>query len=433
MTVTKQLPTRLVALGGLLAGLALVPVLALRGADAKNQAAEWPQFRGPNRNDISPDKGLLKQWPNDGPKEVWKCEELGIGFSSVSVAGGRIFTMGDLKDGCYLFGIDQKEGKQTWKLKVGKTGGNYQGPRCTPTVDGDLVFALGQFGDLVCVKAATGEEVWRKDFGKDFKGSAGGWNYTESPLVDGDKLVCTPGGKEATMVALNKKNGEVVWKGVIPGGETAGYSSIVTAIVNNVPMYVQLLSNGVAGFGANDGKLLWRYGTDKEHFAGNTANIPTPIVKGDLVFSAAGYGRGAGLFKIKPTRDGFDTEEIYFKKELTNKHGGVVLVGDYLYGDHDDSGHPWCAEFMTGKTTWKNVRPSKGGGSASLTYADDRLYVRYANGFMVLAEPSPEAYKEVSVFKIPNGNDNSWNHPVVIGGKMYLREKDILWCYDVKE
>ena len=403
-----------------------MPVLA-----ADEKSADWPQFRGPHRDDISADKGLLKAWPKDGPPEVWHCKEIGIGFSSVSVVGTQIFTMGDVKDDCYLFAIDRAKGEILWKTQVGKKGGNYAGPRCTPTVDGDSVFGLGQFGDLVCLSVKDGSEIWRKSLEKDFGGKKGGWQYTESPLVDGEKLVLTPGGKDATMIALNKKDGSPIWKGIVPGGDTAGYSSIVAAKIGGTDQYVQLMANGLVGFSADKGELLWRFGTKNDRFGSNTANIPTPIVKGDQVFASAGYGRGGALVTISSAGGKFEVKEEYWNKKLNNKHGGIVSVGDYLFGDSDDSGRPWCADFKTGIVKWTREKDSKGGGSASMTYADGKLYIRYANGWVSLVDPK-EKYNEISTFKIPNGTNDCWAHPVVVGGKMYIREKDVLWCYDVK-
>jgi hypothetical protein len=409
--------------------LGLLAAVSAVAADLKPD--DWPLFRGPKRTGISADKGLLKEWPKAGPAQVWKCEGTGIGFSSVSLVGNHIFTMGDLKDGCYLFGIDRARGEIVWKVKIGGVGGNYKGPRCTPSTDGDSVFALGQFGDLVCCDVNDGTERWRKNLKKDFKGQEGGWNYTESPLIDGEKLICTPGGPEASMLALNKKNGEVIWKGVIPdGGEAAGYSSIVTADIDGVRQYIQLMANGLASFSADAGALLWRYGTKKERFGGNTANIPTPIVRGNQVFASAGYGRGGALLTISKSSGKFTAKEEYWKHDLNNKHGGVILVGDYLYGDLDSDGQIWCAEFKTGKIKWSKPEHGKGNGSASITYADGMLNVRYSNGWVSLVKP--EDGFEVSTFKIANGSHDTWAHPVVVGGRMYIREQNILWCFDVK-
>src|SRR5579863_7788961 len=328
-------------------------------------AADWPQFRGPHRDDVSDEKNLLKQWPEGGPPLVWHGNGLGEGYSSMAIVGDRIYSMGDKGDSSYLTCSDRSNGKLQWEIKVGKQGGNYKGTRCTPTVDGDRVYALGQFGDFVCCDAATGVERWRKNFQKDFGGRNGGWNYTESPLVDGDKLVCTPGGNDATMVALNKLTGEIIWKGVVPGGDTAGYASMVISEAAGIRQYVQLMANGLVGFAAADGKLLWRYGDGGDRFGHNTANIPTPIVHGDYIFATAGYGRGGALIKLIGAAEGIKVEEVYFNNLVKNRHGGVVLVGDYIYGDLDDSGNPWCAEWKTGKVLWKKNKPSEGRGSAA--------------------------------------------------------------------
>lgn len=426
MTIMSRRP----AFAVVFAALALSFSFAVAGAETK--AADWPQFRGPNRDDRSPDTDLLKEWPKSGPPLVWKATGLGEGFATVAVTGGKIYTMGDQCDSCYVVAIDEAAGKKLWATPIGKSGkyGGYEGPRGTPTVDGDLLFVIGQHGDLACLGTADGQIKWQKSLAKDFGGQKGGWAYAESPLVDGDKLICTPGGKTATLTALDKRTGAVVWKAAVPKGGAAGYSSIVISEAAGKRQYVQLLAAGVVGVAADDGKFLWYY----DRFAGNTANIPTPIVQGDLVFSAAGYGRGGGLLKL--TSDGaggVKFEEVYFNKDLQNKHGGVVLVGEYLYGDRDDSGHPYCARLADGKVMWQRKENRPGNGSAAVTYADGHLYFRYQNGVVALVEATPEKYKEISSFKIPDVHRPSWPHPVVIGGRLYLREQDNLFCYDVKQ
>ncbi|MBA4187949.1 MAG: polyvinylalcohol dehydrogenase [Planctomycetaceae bacterium] len=396
--------------------------------------ADWPMFRGADRTGVSKDKGLLKSWPEGGPPVVWKSTGFGVGFSTVSVMGDRVVTMGDVKQDCFLFGLDRKTGDKVWELKVGGSGGNYQGPRCTPSTDGELVVALGQHGDLVCATAKDGKEVWRKSLTKDFGGQSGGWNFTESPLIDGDNVIVTPGGADATMVALAKKTGNVVWKGKVPGGDTAGYASVVIANFGGVKQYVTLMANGLVSFAAKDGKMLWRFGTKNDRFGGNTANIPTPIISGDHVYASTGYGRGAALVKITKKGNDFTADEVYWKSEMTNKHGGVVLVGDRLFGDRDDSGNPWCADFKTGKILWSRKGGKEGGegrGSASLTYADGKLYIRYSDGWVALVDATADKYTEISAFKVPNGKNNTWAHPVVAGGKLYIRELDTVYCHDV--
>ena len=397
---------------------------------------DWPQFRGPRRDGVSTDKGLLKSWPSDGPPLAWKAEGVGKdGFSSVAVVGDKVLTMGDADEECFVFAVSRKDGKMLWEAKVGKGGGGggYPGPRCTPTVDGDSVYAISQHGELVCVALANGKEKWRKSLQKDFKGSSGGWQYSESPLVDGDKLVCTPGGRESVMIALNKKTGNVMWRGRTPDGESAGYSSIMISNAGGTRQYVTLTSKGVVSFNASSGNMLWRYGTTKDRFADNTANIPTVVLMDEpnRIFAAAGYGRGAGLVQLASAGGKIDTKEIYWNDRLANKHGGVVRVGQYLYGDRDDSGTIWCADAKSGDTVWTRKDKSEGRGSASLTYADGMLYVRFQNGWISLVKADPKAYEMVSTFRLPNGTGNCWAHPVVVGGKFYVREKDVIWCYDV--
>jgi outer membrane protein assembly factor BamB len=400
-------------------------------AAAVAASGDWPQFRGPKRDGVSDETGMLTEWPKDGPKLVWKATGLGEGFSTVAVAGNRVFTMGDAGGSCQVFAIDRARGTKLWATPIGKTGGSYAGPRCTPTADGERVYALGQHGDLVCLDAAKGTVRWKKNMQSDFGGRPGGWSYTESPLIDGERLICTPGGKGATMVALDKTSGKVVWKASVPGDPAAGYSSAVIAEVGGVRHYVQLTADMVIGVAAKDGKLLWQYG--KDHFGGNTANIPSPVVNGDEVFCVAGYGRGGGLVKLTAEGGKVSAKEVYFKRELNNKHGGVVRVGDYLYGDRDDSGFPYCAAWSDGSVKWPKRERTKGSGSAAITAADGYLYVRYNNGWVALVEATPDGYREKSTFKIPDSSSNSWPHPVVAGGRLYLREKDSLWVYDVKQ
>ena len=399
---------------------ALVAALA-----APASADDWPQFRGPNRDGVSTETGLLQAWPKDGPPLVLTAKGLGGGYSTVSVAGDRIYTLGNLKKVSHLVALDRKTGDILWTSEVGPAGGSLGS---TPTVDGDHVYALGQLGDLVCIDAA-GKRVWQRNLQKEFGGVKGGWNYCESPLVDGDNVIVTPGGKDATIVALNKKTGETVWKCPVPVKHTeAGYSSVVVATADGVRHYVQLVNGGLVGVGT-DGTFLWKY----EKLGPNTANVPTPIVKGDYVFGSAGYGKGGALLKLTADGEQVTAEEVYFNKELTNKHGGVIRVGDYLYGDTDDKGKPYCADFLTGKRVWQRDDAGEGGGSVSLTAADGRLYLHYQNGWVALADASPGGYKEVGSFHVPKTNGPSWAHPVVSDGRLYLREGDLLYVYDVRD
>ncbi len=406
--------------------LALVYVLSahvVRGAD-------WPQWRGPNRSGVSTESGLLQSWPTTGPKLLWEGGAIGEGFSSLAISAGRIYTMGDKNGQSHLFCLKQQDGSVLWSLKVGKSGGNYTGTRCTPTVDGNLVFALGQFGDLVCVESSSGRERWRKNLAKDFGGSSGGWNYSESVLVDGDNLICSPGGRKATALALNKNTGAVIWATSLPGGGESHYSSWVVSNALGLKQYVRLFSGGTFGVAASNGQFLWRY----DKLGKNTANIPTPIPFGDYVFTAAGYGKGGALLKLSRRGASVVAEEVYYSRELKNKHGGIVKVGDYVYGDFDDRGTPWCANVMTGKVQWRRDGGGQGGGSACVTYADGRLYYRYQDGVMALVDASPQGgFRQISSFKIPDGMKKSWAHPVISGGLLYLRGMNKILCYDVRD
>ncbi|MDB5310375.1 MAG: polyvinylalcohol dehydrogenase [Gemmataceae bacterium] len=387
-------------------------------------ASDWPQFRGPARDGVSKEKGLLQSWPKEGPPLEWTAKGLGGGYSTVSVAGDRIYTLGNKGKDSHVVALNRENGTVLWTAPVGPAGGNLG---CTPTVDGDRIYALGQMGDVVCIDKA-GTQVWHRDLVKEFGGEKGGWSYCESPLVDGDRLIVTPGGKDATIVALNKTTGETVWKCPIPTKKSeAGYSSVVVAEVGGVRHYVQLFNGGLVGV-STDGKLLWTF----EKLGNNTANIPTPIVMGEYIFSSIGYGRGAALLKLKADGRAVSVEEVYYQRDLTNKHGGVIRVGDYVYGDTDDQGKPFCAEVKTGKVMWKRSEEGSGKGSAAVTYADGRLYFHYDNGTVALVEASPTGYKEVGSFQAPKRSGPSWAHPVVCDGRLYIREGDMLYCYDVR-
>ena len=391
--------------------------------------ADWPQWRGPLRDDISTETGLLKQWPAEGPPLAWKATGLGEGYSGVSVVGGRIYTMGDIGEASFLLALDAANGKVVWSTQMGKSGGNYPGPRCTPTVAGDRVVALGQFGDLVCVAAADGKELWRRNLKSDFGGKMmSGWGYAESPLVDDGKVICTPGGSHGTMIALSEKTGEVIWRSK-DWTDNAAYTSMIIATINGVRQYIQLTDASVVGVSPKDGSVLWRASRP-----GKVAVIPTPIFADNSVYVNSGYDIGCNLFKISAgtTAGSFSAQQVYANKVIKNQHGGIVKVGDYLYGYSDGSG--WtCQNFKTGEAVWQEKAKLPKG---SLSCADGMLYLRAESGpgTVVLLEPTPTGWTEKGRFDQPNrSNVNSWPHPVISGGRLYLRDKDSLFCYDVKQ
>lgn len=420
--------------------LAAVSLITMASVPLCARADDWPTFRGLQRTAVAPDTGLLQKWPAGGPKLTWETTGAGRGYASLAIAGDAIVTLGDVpssadsEDGDeYLACFDRASGKHRWKTRTGpawmRGKDSWQSSRSTPTIDGDRVYALTAYGELICCGMASGAERWRKNLYSDFEGNkADGWGYSESVLIDGDRLVCTPGSSKATMVALDKQTGELIWKAARPYDRGAGHASIVVAEVGGTRIYVQSTGSGPFAVRASDGKVLWTYDIER-----TTAVIPTPIVRGDLVFFVAGYKRGGALLRQVVDSDGqIRCEEVYpLKVDLANKHGGVVLVGDHLYGDSEDAGIPYCAELQTGKTLWK--KRGSGKRSVSVAAADGRLYLRYSDGTMVLAAADPEAYVETSSFKIPgSGARPSWSHPVIVDGKLYLREHDRILCYDVR-
>jgi outer membrane protein assembly factor BamB len=431
-----RLPTRPTAT--LLLALATSAAIV---AAATPSLPDWPQWRGPNRDDVAQESGLLAKWPEAGPRLAWKASGLGGGFSSLAISGGRIYTLGDRAGSQQLVAMNLADGKIAWSAKLGPVWEDeYGGPRSTPTVDGERVYALGTGGDLACWDAKSGKELWRKNLERDFGGRMmSSWQWSESPLVDGDRLIVTPGVASAALVALDKKTGKEVWRAAMPqlgdkGADGAGYSSVVISNGAGVKQYVQLLGRGLVSVRAQDGKFLWGY----NKVANDVANIATPIVKGNHVFASTGYGTGSVLLELARAGDGVQAKEVYYlpAKTLQNHHGGLVLIGDHVYGGHGHNrGYPICVEMATGKVAWggEGAEMSHGGsGSAAVTAADGHLYFRYQNGRMVLIEATPGGLRVKGAFAIPGVENPSWSHPVVAGGRLYLREQDNLYVYELK-
>lgn len=397
-------------------------------------AADWPQWRGPQRNGVSTETGLLKEWPKEGPKLVWQANDVGSGYSTPAVAGGRLYLCGNEElDDEFVQALAAADGRRIWRTRLGNVGNPDQQPkfpaaRSTPTVEADLLYALGSDGDLACVETATGKVRWRKSLRTDFGGKPGTWAYSESPLVDGDALVCTPGGDDATLVALKKRTGEVLWKCAVPGGDEAAYSSAIVVNAAGVKQYVQMLARGLVGVEAATGKFLWRYDRTVSRFK---ANIPTPVVRGGDIYSA-GAGTGGGLVRIKAGGGAVETEPGYFSPKLPTAIGGAVLAGDHLFGTANSG--LLCVEFTTGEIKWDNASL----GAASLCLADGRLYLHGENGQVALVEASTEGYRERGRFTPPDlparsqQMEKAWTYPVVANGRLYIRDHQMLYCYDVK-
>jgi len=409
----------------------VLPIVLLGFVATGLRATDFPQWRGPLRDGHSPETGFLQEWPKDGPKLLWQVKNVGAGYSTPSVVGERIYLLGNEGEIESVIALKVKDGSRVWAAKLGKVGHpeqnpSYPGARSTPTVDGKFLFALGSDGDLVCLETANGQEVWRKQLRNDFGGKYGEWAYSESPLVDGDKLICTPGGTNATLVALKKQTGEVIWKCATPEGDDASYSSAVIAEFSGVRQYVQFLAKGLAGVDAKTGKLLWRF---EKTAKGSPAVILTPLAGEGMIYSGAFRATSA---LIKPVlKDGaFTLEEIYSGNKLPIGLGGVVKVGDYFYGSSSQSA--MCIEFKTGTVKWEE----RAIGPCSWLVADKRIYLHAESGDVALIEPAAEAYREKGRFSPPNpptrGQAKAWAYPVVANGRLYIREQDSLWCYDVK-
>jgi outer membrane protein assembly factor BamB len=397
--------------------------------------SDWPQWRGPQRSGVSQEKGLLKQWPAGGPKLLWQVNDIGDGYSTPSVVGNRIYLMSNRGfENEFVQALSTEDGKPVWTTRVGNVGNAsdflYSKARSTPTVDGNLIFALGSDGDLACLEAKGGRILWQKNLKKEFGGQPGVWAYAESPLIDGDVLVVTPGGAQATLVALNKKTGAVIWKSAVPGGDAAAYASAIVVQAAGRKQYVQFLSKGIVGVDAKTGQFLWRYaGTVK-----GMAQMVTPVARGEYVYGGA-HSVGGGLVRLKPEGGGVVAEQLYFARGLPNSIGGAVLVGDYLYGTAAEG--LVAVEFATGQIKWQ----AESIGRGSVAYADGHIYVHGENGDVALAEATPEAYREKGRFtppaqpkrnKLGPFPEKAWTYPVIANGRLYIRDVGTLWAYDIK-
>lgn len=406
---------------------AVVCELSVVVASSQAIAHDWPGWRGPNRDGICRETGLLKQWPPKGPKLLWKATGLGEGHSTSSVVGNLLYVMGDRDGKEWVMALDwTREGKQVWATPVGPIrhkGKGYPGPRSTPTIDAGRLYTLGINGDLVCLDAKTGRDIWRHNLVDEFGGKVPEWGYSESVLVDGPWVLCTPGGEKATILALLKANGRPVWDS--PVGDPAAYSSIIKVSIGKVEQYVQLTAQGVIAVNAEDGKLLWRY----DRLGRTHANCATPMSFGEAVFVASGYGSGAGaLLRPKATPEGFTLQEGLFTKEMKTHHGGSVLVDGYLYGCNDPHSVT-CLDYKTGRVMWAD----RTSGKCSVLYADGMLYVRSERGPVSLVETTPAGFRLKGRFNQPDrSNRQSWPHPVIVDGRLYLRDQDALLCYDVR-
>ena len=419
-------------------------------------ADDWPQFRGPDRTGVSKEKGLLKVWPKAGPALAWTFKDAGLGFSSVAVVKGVVYTLGsdkDFKDEIVI-ALDEKTGKQLWTAPIGPVftfkGNKWgDGPRSTPTIDGDRLYALGGQGDLVCVDITSkGKEVWRKNMFKDLQGvpmDGGGinWGYSESPLVDGDLLICTPGGNAGTLAALDKKTGAVRWRSK-DFTEKAPYSSAVVADIQGVRQYIQTGYTGgkaggsVAGIDAKTGNLLWKQSILA---ADSYLLAASPVVKGNQVYITSGGAGGCHLIDIDTKQKATDLYNFKKSKLVKNSHGGVVLIGDSIYG-HTEPQAWICQDLKTGAENWRE-RNVLNCTSGAITAADGKLYLYTDDGTAGLVEADPKEFNLISSFPIPmkskinpdratSSQSGIWAHPVVANGRLYLRDQEYIFAFDIR-
>ena len=405
---------------GLIAGSVVCAVVTVA---AQAPSTDWPQWRGPERNGVSRETGLLREWPQSGPAVVWSASQLGAGYGSVAVAGSRVFVQGMKNRQSVVTSLDRAAGKAAWSVALGSAQENDRGsgPRSTPTIDGDRVYVLTENGDLVCLLVADGTVVWRRNILREFNGRNINWLVSESPLIDGDRIIVSPGGRNAGMVALDKMTGTTVWVSKELSDE-AGYASSVVADVQGVRTILTLTGNAGIGVRATDGKVMWRYG----NVANNTANITTPIYSNGKVFFTSAYGTGGVLLGLRATGQDVSAQEIYFTRNMQNHHGGVVLVDGYLYGFNNSI--LTCLEFETGKVMWRDRSVGKG----SVAYADGHLYVLSEDNVVGLVEASPKGYRETGRFSIADQGWPSWAHPVISGGRLFVRNQNVLASYDVR-
>lgn len=404
----------------------LITLVAFAIIAAASHAADWPQWRGPDRTEVSKETGLLKEWPKEGPTKLWMSKDAGIGYSGFAVVGDTLYSMGAKDDKEFIFALDVNDGRLKWSVDVGPllTNGWGDGPRATPTVDGDLLYVLNGKGNLVCAQTSDGTIVWQKTMA-DLGGKIPNWGYCESVLIDGEKAVCTPGGKQGSIAAFNKKTGELIWQSK-DFTEDAQYSSIIVADHNGKHQYIQLMQKKVVGLDGDNGNVLW-----VSDWVGKTAVIPTPVFHDGCVYITSGYGAGCKLVKLDPEQ----AVDVYQNTNMKNHHGGVILVGDYIYGHSDNVG--WvCQSFKTGELKWNEKNQL---GKGCLTYADGMFYLLdESRGEVALLEASTEGYKEHGRFALdlqttqrsPKGK--IWTHPVVSNGKLFVRDQELLFCFDVK-
>ncbi len=409
-----------------------VLLLVLLGAATSVLAGDWPQFHGPQRDNISTDRGLLKAWPKGGPPRLWEAAGIGEGYSTVAIVGKRIYTAGAIDDACVITALDT-DGKEIWTRKNGKAWKkSYPGTRSTPTIVDGLLYHLSGIGNLICLKADSGDVVWSVNVMGEFGGRQIIWGWSESPLVIGDKVICTPGGKDVSMVALNRHTGELVWQctGV---GDKPGYASPILVDFQGLKQIVTGMSESIIGVRASDGKLLWRFA----HKVYTDQNILTPRFHDGCLIISGCVRKGTRSLALQVSGRDCSVKQRWHNETLDNKHGGIVLMDGKLYGyaESQNKTGPWmCIDFESGDTIFHSapVESSYKYRSGCLTYADGLFYLYSDDGDLALARPTPDGFKVTGRLTLKEpGKRPTWAYPVVHGGRLYLRYGDRLGVYDV--
>lgn len=464
----------------------LLSAILLSACQLSLQAADWPQWQGPNRDAVSLETGLLKAWPDGGPAVAWRVEGIGGGDSAPAVVGGRLYGL-SIRDGNEIvWCLSEQDGSEVWATSLGaaveqERRQSKEGPGGTPTVVGDRLYVIGMGGRVACLSTA-GDIVWQRSLVDDFGGMVPAWSYRESPLVDGERVICTPGAADALLVALDAKTGETIWQTEGPAEEEqgpaeeekpaeeaapqpprpqgenagppgggrggfgrggfgrgrgrggprsgAGYSSVIAIEAAGRKQYVQMTAKALVGVDAADGTLLWQYKAPANPMG---INCSTPLMADGLVFAASAYGTGGGAVRLAASESsGVSAEEVYFSPRMQNHHGGMIVVDGVLYGAHggNEGGFMSCLDFQTGEVLWRDREGPKG----ALAMADGMLYLRAEEGDVFLIEPSPEKLIVRGRFSQPDRRSPpAWAHPVIANGKLYIRDQDLLLCYDVAE
>ncbi|MDO5581290.1 MAG: PQQ-like beta-propeller repeat protein [Planctomycetia bacterium] len=415
--------------------LIILIVFLFSGLLPAQESEEWNQWKGPTHEGKSLSKNLLDQWPENGPPLLWKAEGLGAGYSNFSFWKDRMFTEGDFENESFLLALDRNNGKTIWKTRIGPGGpiGGHVGTKSTPATDGKFVYGLNQTGFLICTDIDSGKILWTKNLYDDFGGKMPAnekyngihWGYASSPILDGNKLIIMPGGSQGTVFALDKTTGKTIWRSK-DLTDSSPYCTPVPTVIDGVYQYLILTEFSIAGINPEDGSVLW-----KANYPGRSIVCSDPVQSEGFVFASSAYTVGAVAWKVEKNGKNFSVQQLYANNKFDNKHFCIMPLGGYLYFA-TDRGSFLCIDLKTGKVQWEERRMR---GKASVSFADGKLILRKENtGELILIQANPKKYTEISRFKQPDRTDkNAWTYPFIVNGKMYVRDQDSVYCYNLKK